>query len=159
MARNVDRPLIFPLSNPTSRSEAAPADILRWTDGRAIVGTGSPFPPVVDGGRTVPIDQVNNSYVFPGIGLGVIAARAARVTETMFLAASRALAELSPARDDPGGTLLPPVSELRRVARHVAIRVVEQARREGLAGAADGDPAALVDARIWEPVYHPYEPA
>ncbi len=155
MARHAERPLIFPLSNPTSRSEAAPADIMAWTDGRAIVGTGSPFAPVEREGRRIAIDQVNNSYIFPGVGLGVIAARAARVTDTMFLAASRALAELSPSRDDPSRTLLPPVSDLRRVARHVAIRVVEQARREGL-GHAEGEADALVDARIWEPVYGAY---
>ena len=155
MARHAERPLIFPLSNPTSRSEGAPADIMEWTDGRAIIGTGSPFAPLERHGRKIAIDQVNNSYIFPGVGLGVIAARAARVTDTMFLAASRALSELSPSRADPGRTLLPPVSDLRRVARHVAIRVVEQVRREGL-GHAEGDADALVDARIWEPVYGAY---
>lgn len=155
MAVHAERPLIFPLSNPTSRSEGTPADILEWTGGRAIIGTGSPFAPVERDGRRVPIDQVNNSYIFPGVGLGVIAAEAAHVTDTMFLAASRALAELSPARDTPGGTLLPPVSALRDVARHVAVRVVEQARREGL-GRADGEAGDLVDARIWTPVYAPY---
>lgn len=155
MAAHAERPLIFPLSNPTSQSEAAPSDLMAWTDGRAIIGTGSPFPPVERDGREIPIDQVNNSYVFPGVGLGVIAARAARVTDTMFLAASRALAELSPAAKDPRHTLLPPVSDLRGVARHVAIRVIEQVRREGLAH-AEGEEAALVDARIWEPVYAPY---
>ncbi len=155
MAAGAERPLIFPLSNPTSRSEGKPADIMAWTDGRAVIGTGSPFAPVLREGKHIPIDQVNNSYIFPGVGLGVIAAEAARVTDTMFLAASRALAELSPAKDDPSRTLLPPVSDLRRVARHVAIRVVEVARREGL-GHADGDADALVDARIWDPVYAPY---
>ena len=155
MAAGAERPLIFPLSNPTSRSEGKPVDIMAWTEGRAIIGTGSPFAPVELDGKRVAIDQVNNSYIFPGVGLGVIAAAAARVTDTMFLAASRALAELSPAKNDPSLTLLPPVSDLRRVARHVAIRVVEQARSEGL-GQASGDAAALVDARIWEPMYSPY---
>ncbi len=155
MAAGAERPMIFPLSNPTSRSEGKPADIMAWTEGRAIIGTGSPFAPVELDGKRVAIDQVNNSYIFPGVGLGVIAAAAARVTDTMFLAASRALAELSPAKNDPSLTLLPPVSDLRRVARHVAIRVVEQARSEGL-GRVEGDAAALVDARIWEPIYTPY---
>lgn len=156
MARHAERPLIFPLSNPTSRSEAAPSDIMAWTEGRAIIGTGSPFPPVEVGGRRVRIDQVNNSYIFPGVGLGVIAAQARRVTDAMFLAAARALAELSPSRADKDATLLPPVSDLRAVSRHVAIRVVEQARREGFAAAEDADAGALVDACVWTPVYRPY---
>ena len=101
MARNVERPVIFPLSNPTSRSEASPTDLLAWTDGRAIIGTGSPFPPVEKNGKYIQIDQTNNSYIFPGIGLGVIASRARYISDAMFMASARALAETSPARHDP----------------------------------------------------------
>ncbi len=100
MARNTPRPVIFPLSNPTSRSEAAPADLLRWTDGRALVGTGSPFPPVEVNGQLVRIAQVNNSYIFPGLALGILVSRATRVSDLMIMAAAKALASLSPARID-----------------------------------------------------------
>jgi malate dehydrogenase (oxaloacetate-decarboxylating) len=86
MAKNVERPVIFPLSNPTSRSEASPVDLLAWTDGRAIIGTGTPFPPIEKNGRYVQIDQTNNSYIFPGVGLGVIASRARYISDAMFMA-------------------------------------------------------------------------
>ncbi len=99
MVRQVERPAIFPLSNPTSRSEATPSDLIAWTDGRALVATGSPFPEVSHGGRPFRIAQCNNVYIFPGVGLGVIAARARRVSNAMFLAAARALGDASPARD------------------------------------------------------------
>lgn len=162
MARHVERPLIFPLSNPTSRTEATPADIMAWTDGRAIIGTGSPFAPVQLAGRQVTIDQVNNVYVFPGVGLGLIAGRVRRVTDEMFLAAARALAAMSPARQDPTRTLLPPPSALRDVAIQVAAAVLRQARRENLADCpADsaGDDEAVVRAAMWEPVYRRYRRA
>ena len=114
MAENNRRPVIFPLSNPTSRAEATPADIERWSDGRAVIGTGSPFPPLMRDGRPFKVDQTNNSYIFPGVGLGVIAVRARRLTDTMFMAAAKALAAMSPARNDTGGNLLPPVTALPR---------------------------------------------
>ncbi len=118
MAATVERPVIFPLSNPTSRSEATPTDLLKWTDGRALIGTGSPFAAVNWNGREVPIDQTNNSYIFPGMGLGILSVEARRVTDTMFMAAAKCLAELSPTRRNKSGRLLPPVSELRsRVLR------------------------------------------
>ena len=100
MARHTPHPVIFPLSNPTSQSEAAPADLLRWTDGRALVGTGSPFPPVEINGKSIRIAQVNNSYIFPGLALGILVSRAKRVTDGMIMAAAKALAALSPARTD-----------------------------------------------------------
>ena len=100
MARKVERPIIFPLSNPTSRSEANAEDLIRWTDGRALVASGSPFAPVSYGGRKIPIAQCNNIYIFPAMGLGVVASGARRVTESMMLAAARALAANSPALKD-----------------------------------------------------------
>ncbi len=160
MARHVERPLIFPLSNPTSRSEATPADLLAWTGGRALIGTGSPFPPAAFEGRPVAVDQTNNSYVFPGVGLGVVAVRAARVTEAMFMAAALALGELSPAAATPGAPLLPPVGELRHVAEAVGRAVALQAIRDGVAPAIpEADVPARVAAAMWTPRYRAYRRA
>jgi malate dehydrogenase (oxaloacetate-decarboxylating) len=157
MAQHTARPVLFPLSNPTSRAEATPEDLLRWTDGRALIGTGSPFPPVPWNGRQVAIAQTNNSYIFPGVGLGILAVRARRVTDAMFTAAARALADLSPARHDPNAALLPPVDQLRRVAVAVATAVAHQAQHDGVAEpCSDPELAARINAQIWEPVYRPY---
>jgi malate dehydrogenase (oxaloacetate-decarboxylating) len=157
MAAAVERPVIFPLSNPTSRSEATPADLLKWTDGRALIGTGSPFPAVNWNGREVPIDQTNNSYIFPGMGLGILSVNARRVTDTMFMAAARCLAELSPARHSKAGRLLPPVSELRSVSFAVAKAVARQAINDGVADALDEQSLeSRIRANVWEPVYLPY---
>ncbi len=157
MAAHVERPIIFPLSNPTSRSEARPQDLTDWTEGRAVVGTGSPFPDVVWAGRRVPVDQTNNSYIFPGVGLGVLAVEARRVTDGMFMAAARALADLSPAAGNGGRRLLPPVEALRAVARTVAGAVARRAIAEGVAGSVpDGAIEARIDAHVWEPRYRPY---
>ncbi len=157
MAAHVERPVIFPLSNPTSRAEATPESLVAWTEGRALIGTGSPFAPVTHNGRAVPIAQSNNAYIFPGVGLGILASRARSVTDAMFTAAARALAALSPARSDPHAPLLPPVSELRRVAVAVALPVAQQAIADGVADAADDDTLrARIAAQIWEPLYRPY---
>jgi malate dehydrogenase (oxaloacetate-decarboxylating) len=157
MAEFSERPVIFPLSNPTSRSEATPTDLLDWTDGRAVIGTGSPFPAVLRKGLPRHVDQTNNAYVFPGIGLGAIVARARRVSDGMLLAAARALAAASPMRLDPTGNLLPPVNELREVSRRVAVAVAAQAQAEGLAKATGRDALeARVQAKMWAPVYRPY---
>jgi malate dehydrogenase (oxaloacetate-decarboxylating) len=158
MARHVARPVIFPLSNPTSRSEAAPADLLAWTEGRALIGTGSPFPPCQWNGKPAPIDQTNNSYIFPGIGLGVLAIGARRVTDQMFMAAANALADISPAKKDKSGRLLPPVPELRDVARTIAMAVAKQAVSDGVARPLN--PKIIerrVAAAMWEPAYQPYK--
>ena len=152
MAAGVERPVIFPLSNPTSRSEATPYDLIRWTDGRALVGAGSPFPPVEYQGRIVPFDQTNNSYIFPGVGLGVLAVGARRVSDGMFMAAARALAAMSPARSGQSSKLLPPVDKLREVAVEVATAVANQAIREGLAEPMP-DVAGLIERTVWEPEY------
>lgn len=160
MARNAERPVIFPLSNPTSKSEAVPADILRWTIGRAIVGTGSPFAPVEFGGRTIPISQVNNSYIFPGLALGILVSRADRVTDGMMMAAAKALANLSPARNDKNAPLLPPIADSRKVSRAVATAVGKAAMAERVSAIPDAESLEReLDAYIWEPVYLPYEKA
>jgi malate dehydrogenase (oxaloacetate-decarboxylating) len=157
MASAVERPVIFPLSNPVSRSEATPADLLRWTNGRALVGTGSPFPPVEIDGEGITVDQTNNAYIFPGVGLGVLAVRAQRVSDDMFAAAAKALAAVSPAAPDRREHLLPPVCDLRSVALTVAAAVARQARAEGLCEAfADSALDGLIAQKMWEPVYCPY---
>jgi malate dehydrogenase (oxaloacetate-decarboxylating) len=157
MARHADRPVIFPLSNPTDRSEAAPADLVAWTGGRAVIGTGSPFPPVLRDGRSFRTDQTNNAYVYPGVSLGAIAARARRISDGMFLAAARALAELSPAKRDPRANLLPPLRDLSAVSLHVAVAVARQAQVDGLADPSPEDElVAAVRAKMWEPAYAAY---
>ena len=154
MAAHVARPIIFPLSNPTSHSEAAPADLARWTDGRALVATGSPFPPLTIGDRVRPVAQCNNVFIFPAVGLGVVAARAARVTDAMMQAAADALGRRSPALSDPYGSLLPPVTALRDTAVQVATAVAIAAVEEGVAPPADRDElAARVAAMQWTPSY------
>ena len=160
IAAHVERPVLFPLSNPTSKCEATPADLIAWTDGRALIGTGSPFAPVPWQGRSIPIAQTNNSYVFPGVGLGILATGARRVTDAMFTAAASALASMSPARTDPHAPLLPPVSELRRVAVVVAAAVGKQAQQDGVADVLDDATMAdRIAAQVWEPVYRPYRRA
>lgn len=157
MASRVAIPLIFPLSNPTDRSEASPQDLLAWTEGRAVIGTGSPFPPLKRDGGEFRVDQTNNAYVYPGIGLGAIAARARRISDRMFLAAARAIAELSPARRDRNAALLPPLGELRQISFHVAVAVARCALAEGLTPPLAADEIeAAVAAKMWEPVYAPY---
>jgi len=158
MARHTPHPVIFPLSNPTSQCEAAPADLLHWTDGRALVGTGSPFAPVEVNGKSIRIAQVNNSYIFPGLALGILVSRARRVTDGMIMAAAKALARLSPARTDKSAPLLPPIAEARKTSLAVAEAVGMQAIADGVAEAVDE--ASLADrlrAYVWEPEYVPYE--
>ena len=158
MAQHTSRPIIFPLSNPTSRAEATPADLLRWTDGRALVGTGSPFAPVEVNGKLIPIAQTNNSYIFPGLALGILVSRARRVTDGMIMAAARALALLSPAREDRNAPLLPPIADSRKVGLVVAEAVGKQAIAEGAAQPMDEEALRQkLSAYVWEPVYLPYE--
>jgi malate dehydrogenase (oxaloacetate-decarboxylating) len=157
MAKNTERPVIFPLSNPTSKSEATPEDLLKWTDGKALIGTGSPFEPVKFGDREICIDQTNNSYVFPGLALGIVASRARRVSDAMIMTAARTLAKLSPVEKDPKGSLLPPLAESRRLSRVIAAAVARQAMAEGLSDLKDGDVEAAVGENVWEPRYVRYE--
>jgi len=157
MARHAERPVIFPLSNPTSRSEATPEHLMAWTEGRALIGTGSPFPPVQWNGREVKINQTNNSYIFPGVGLGILASGARRVTDRMFMVAAKALAGLSPTLTDKTARLLPPVSQLRPVAETIATVVARQAQADGVADRCDESILRdRIHACIWEPCYQPY---
>jgi len=158
MASHTPRPIIFPLSNPTSCAEATPVDLLRWTEGRAIVGTGSPFAPVEVDGKLIPIAQTNNSYIFPGLALGILVSRARRVTDSMIMAAAKALAQLSPAREDRNGRLLPPIAESRKVGMIVAEAVGSQAVADGVSElAGEATLKERLQAYVWEPVYLPYE--
>ena len=157
MARKVERPIIFPLSNPTSKSEATPEDLIRWTDGRALVATGSPFAPVNYEGRKIPIAQCNNIYIFPAVGLGVVASGARRVTDSMMLAAARTLAGNSSALEDPSASLLPPLTDLRRVAAEIAVAVGIAAQKDGVAAPVTEDELhRQVTATQWTPDYPSY---
>ena len=158
MAQNCERPVIMPLSNPTSKVEATPEALLNWTDGRAIVATGSPFDPVtLPDGRTFAIAQCNNSYIFPGLGLGVIASQARRVSDRMLMVASQTLAELSPMAVHGEGALLPPLSHLPTVSAKIAIAIGLCAQEEGLAPPM---PLSSLERNIkkafWETTYRPY---
>jgi malate dehydrogenase (oxaloacetate-decarboxylating) len=157
MAAHTERPVIMPLSNPTSKAEAVPADLIAWTDGRALVATGSPFDPVVHGEITYRIAQANNALVFPGLGLGVAVARARRVSDRMLAAAADAVAGLSDATT-PGAALLPPVDNLREVSATVAVAVARAAAADGLAEVALDDPIQQVHEAMWQPEYPRVEP-
>jgi malate dehydrogenase (oxaloacetate-decarboxylating) len=157
MAAHVDRPVIMPLSNPTSKAEAVPADLIAWTDGRALVATGSPFDPVVHDGTTYRIAQANNALVFPGLGLGVAVARARRVSDPMLAAAADAVASLSDTTVR-GAPLLPPVDNLREVSATVAVAVAKAAVADGLAEVALDDPIQQVHQAMWQPEYPRVEP-
>ena len=154
MASRVERPIIFPLSNPTDKSEAKAADLVCWTDGRAIIATGSPFDPVKYGDRWIPIAQCNNVYIFPALGLGIVASGARRVTDSMILAAARALADNSPAEPGRESTLLPNLRDLRRVAREIAVAVGIEAQASGVAPKTSLEELRRrVIASQWSPAY------
>lgn len=157
MAGNASNPLIFPMSNPTSQAEAQPGDIIKWSGGRAIVATGSPFPPVHHEARTHRIGQGNNAFIFPGLGLGCIASGAKTVTDEMFTAAAYRLAELMPADAAQSHCVYPRVKDLQKVSLQVAESVFETAVAQGVAEPpAEGDPMDLIRNRIWKPVYLPF---
>jgi malate dehydrogenase (oxaloacetate-decarboxylating) len=159
MAEHCARPVILPMSNPTSLSEAVPGDLIRWTDGRALVATGSPFPPVDYRGIRYVIGQANNALIFPGLGLGVIAARATQVTDNMLAAAAYAVSELVDT-STPGAPLLPEVAAMRETSVAVAAAVARAAAADGVAGASlDGDLPSRIRGLMWEPVYRPVRPA
>jgi malic enzyme len=160
MARHVPRPLVFPMSNPTSKSEATPADIVAWTDGRALVATGSPFDPVRWKDGTIAIGQGNNVFVFPGVGLGVLVSEACEVTDSLFAAAAERLADEVGAEDLAAGRLFPPVRDIRRVTARIAEAVAREARDSGVGRRlSDAQVTRAVAEAMWEPVYLPLEPA
>ena len=159
MAQHCDRPIILPLSNPTRLSEAVPQDLLRWTDGRALVATGSPFDPVTHDKVTYVIGQANNALVFPGLGLGAIVAKASRITDGMIFAAAKAVADLVDPTT-PGASLLPQINDVRETSVAVAAAVAAAARADGVARARLGpDVAAQARRAMWEAVYRPVRPA
>jgi malate dehydrogenase (oxaloacetate-decarboxylating) len=157
MAKRTERPIIFPLSNPTSRSEAEPKDLIEWTEGRALVATGSPFAPVKYGGRSIDIAQCNNVFIFPAVGLGLLASKARRVSDRMMMAAAKALGDQSPALKDPTASLLPNVRTIRDIAREVAYAVAAQAHAEGLAPEFSKEKGRqAVTESQWTPEYQVY---
>ena len=170
MARKVERPIIFPLSNPTALTEALPADLLAWTEGRALIATGSPFAPVNYDGRSIPIAQCNNAFIFPAIGLGVVAARPSpelvetqRVTDGMIIASAHALAEHSPALKDSSASLLPALKDIRNVAVEIAYAVAREAERSGNVPRLDSSSSSALHSHVvacqWSPAYDTYVPA
>jgi malate dehydrogenase (oxaloacetate-decarboxylating) len=153
MAAHVDRPVILPMSNPTTLSEATPADLLAWTGGRALIATGSPFGPVTYQGVTYQIGQANNALIFPGLGLGALLSRARRITDHMITVAAQAVAELADTTT-PGASLLPPIDDLRVTSARVALAVALAAADDGVAD-RPGITADAVDAAMWKPQYAP----
>ncbi|ETI28731.1 hypothetical protein G647_01182 [Cladophialophora carrionii CBS 160.54] len=161
MAKHVDRPIILPLSNPTKLHEAKPEDLIHWTDGRALVATGSPFPPVKYNGKEIEVAECNNSVCFPGIGLGGVLCKAKLMTDKMLVAAVSALAREAPAMNDPGKALVPDVEHARSVSVKIAMAVIRCAEEQGLAQTrdipqSDDELQEWVEAQMWDPVYRPY---
>jgi malate dehydrogenase (oxaloacetate-decarboxylating) len=151
------RPIILPLSNPTARAEATPENVVRWSEGRALTATGSPFAPVYADGITHIIAQCNNSYAFPGMGLGALSVRARRISDEMFMAAARVIGAAVPVSDNAGAPLLPPLTEIRALSRHIAIAVARTAIEQGLSDVTDPELAeGLVDGRMWSPRYRSF---
>lgn len=157
MYAHCKNPIVMPLSNPTSRAEALPVDIIRWTEGNALVATGSPFAPVEYNGKIFPIAQCNNSYIFPGIGLAVIASGAKRVTNNMLMASSEALADVSPMALGLGDDLLPHIEDIEKVSRAIAFKVGKVAQKDGVAPVtSDAELLAAIDESYWYPVYRDF---
>ena len=157
MHKHCERPIVMPLSNPTSRVEATPQDIIAWTEGNALVATGSPFDPVVWKDKTYPIAQCNNSYIFPGIGLGVIASGASRITDEMLMSASETLAGHSPLVNDGEGLVLPELKDIHKVSRAIAFAVGKMAQQQGVAVKTSADALQqAIDDNFWKPEYRSY---
>jgi malate dehydrogenase (oxaloacetate-decarboxylating) len=158
LAGNTERPVVFCLSNPTSRSEATPSEVMEATGGRALIATGSPFPDyTTPAGRKIHFSQCNNLYVFPGVGLGALVSQVARITHRMFGAASCAISDMVSAEERSRGQLLPPLKDVRKVAFTVALAIAKQARDDGLGMiATDERLADLLQRAMWTPQYYPY---
>jgi malate dehydrogenase (oxaloacetate-decarboxylating) len=162
MAANTDRPIIFPLSNPTANSEAIPQDLIAWSDGRAIVATGSPFADVDYLGQRYPVGQGNNAFVFPGIGFAAVVGRCRRISDAMILESAFALAAYTERHYASRGLIFPPINDLREVSVAVAARVLAVALQDGSADRPDlvdldlAGLAEYVRSRMWDPVYLPY---
>ncbi len=158
MHHNCHHPIIMPLSNPTSRAEARPQDVIAWTEGAALMATGSPFAPVHYQDHTYPIPQCNNAYIFPGLGLGILASGARRVTDSMLLAASQALARLSPLATTGKGSLLPAIADIQHVSKIIAAEVARVAQREGVAPEVSEDELqSRLTSEFWKPEYRSYK--
>jgi len=157
MHKHCPRPIVMPLSNPTSRVEATPQDIITWTEGQALVATGSPFAPVQWQDKVFPIAQCNNAYIFPGIGLGVIASGASRITDEMLMAASAALAEHSPLVKNGEGLVLPELKDIQIVSRAIAFAVAQTAQQQGMAVVTSAEALhQAIDDNFWKPEYRDY---
>lgn len=158
LAENCERPIVMPLSNPTSRVEALPSDVIQWTNGRALIATGSPFAPVNYQGKLYNISQCNNSYIFPGIGLGVIASGAKRVTDNMLMASSNALADCSPLLQNPNADLLPAIADIQDVSKRIAFKVAKAAIEDGVAlNMSDEVLLQNIEKEFWKPKYRGYK--
>ncbi len=158
MATYCEKPIILPLSNPTSRSEAHPQDLITWTQGRALIATGSPFDPVIFDGKSYTVAQCNNVYIFPGVGLGAIVARTPKMIDKMFIAAAHTLSEHSPMRKNPLAGLFPGLQDLRTVSREIAISIIRLAQEEGLSPKTDlSDIKKRIDQTMWFPEYRSYD--
>lgn len=158
MAKHAPQPVIFPLSNPTDKAEAIPEDIMKWTQSRALIGTGSPFNKIERAGKLMRVDQVNNSYIFPGLGLGLISVQAKYAIQEMFIAAAKALANCSPAKNNPNENLLPPMNEIRDVSLRIATAVAKEALKAGIANiqVEETELENYIHEKMWNPVYLPY---
>jgi len=158
MKAHCDLPIVFPLSNPIKQVEATPEQIISWTDGQAIVATGSPFEPVQHKGKVFPVAQCNNSYIFPGLGLGVVAANVSRITDEMLMIASKTLAEASPLANTGDGELLPPLTEIANLSKKIAFGVAKIAFDQGLALRIDDESlTAKIERNFWQPEYRDYK--
>ena len=157
LAKNTERPIVLPLSNPTSMTEGKPQDIMDWTDGKALVATGSPFPPSEYNGERFTVSQCNNSYIFPGVGLGVLASKATGVSDNMLMAASQSLADAAMDYNQEKGALLPPLSEIKSISKSIAYAVAQQAIADGLALPASNETMQRrLQENFWEAEYRPY---
>jgi malate dehydrogenase (oxaloacetate-decarboxylating) len=158
MKQGCELPIIFPLSNPSRQVEARPEQVIEWTEGEVIIATGSPFKPVEYNGKVFPIAQCNNSYIFPGIGLGVVASKAKLISDEMLMAASNALASASPLVNTGQGSLLPPLAAIAEISREIAFEVGKVAMEQGLALEMSEDALrASIERNFWKAEYRPYK--